>query len=131
MVLSILWEAGFMLRELMILAGLLLATYGLANVITAAVLWFTVPVTGKPYVMLIYLHENDPIRSLILSARERLNNGGLYRCAVMVAVDCGLDEKHRKIAEEYCDLESIALIKNSELDEYLKKHSFQIEQNKV
>ena len=114
-----------MLRDLLILAGLLLATYGLANVITAAVLWFTVPITGKPYVMLIYLHDDDPIRSLILSARERLNNGGMYRCVVMVAVDCGLGEKHRKIAEEYCDLESIALINQEEILQYLEKHSFQ------
>ena len=120
-----------MLRELLILAGLLLATYGLANVITAAVLWFTVPVTGKPYLMFIYLHNNDPIRSLILSARERLNNGGMYRCVVVVAVDCGLDEKHRKIAEEYSSLENLPLIKQEEISAFLEKHSFQTEENTV
>lgn len=120
-----------MFREMIMLIGLLLATYGLANLITALVLWFTVPITGKPYVFLIHLHTEDPVRSLILSARERLNNGGLYRSTRLIAVDCGLNPKEIETAKEYCEMEGILLCKPQELQEYLKKDSFQTEENQV
>ena len=131
MVLSIAWEAGLLFESIMILSCLLLAAYGMANLITAIVLWLIAPIKEHPFVMLVYLQESDSVRSLLMSARERLNNSGLHHSTVFVAVDCGLNDHQRSIANEYCKTENGYLVYEEELCEYLKKHSFQNRVNTI
>jgi len=118
-------------NEIAILICLLLATYGLACCITSFVLWLIASVREKPYCMLVFLCEQDPIRSHLIAVRERLNNGGLRRSTELVLVDCGMNEIQRRMVDEYCAAERCVLLKKEELQEYLEIRTFQTDKHAV
>ncbi len=120
-----------MLKELLFIATLLLAAYGLACVLSAIVLWFTAPIKGKPYFMLIQLRPEDAPHFSALSVRERLNNSGLHRSTTVLALDCGLDENQRNAAKKHCHSADIQMIQISELSLLLKDNSLQPKTDKA
>lgn len=104
-----------MMEEMLILVLLLLGVYGLSCLITNLVLWWLLPLKGKPNRMVIRLESGVDIRSTILSVRQRLSNCGLLHTTKIFAVDCGLTKEEYDCAKGYCDLEEIPLCAPDEL----------------
>lgn len=120
-----------MFEEILFFVSLLLALYGLANIITSLALWLTAPVKGKPYRMIIVLKPGENIRATVVSARERLSGCGLSRSTVLCAVDGGLDEEKKKKAAAYCSAEGIPFGNGEEAMGILEIPSFQTPENQV
>lgn len=119
-----------MFEELLALAGLILALYGLACIISSFALWLTAPSRKRSYKMLVFLEPGEGI-SHITSVRERLKNGGLGHCTQIVAVDNGLNAEESEKFASFCHAEGVRFCKREELFKLLQISSFQTTENKV
>jgi hypothetical protein len=129
MVVSILWEAGFMFEEILLLCSLLLAIYGLANLISFAALWLTSPIKGKNYHLIMVVEQDDNLKATVRSARERLFSCGMGRNTHLIVVDGGLGKEKQTAVKAFCREQKIAFCPMTEISNVLGFFSSQNKEN--
>ena len=120
-----------MFQDILLLITLILALYGLAQVITFLALWLTASVKNQPYRVIVDLNKGENHRAVIINVRERLSMAGLLCSSQILVVDHGLSVTEAEQARAFCKGEQIPIIDVADLSKIIQNPSFQKENHTV
>ncbi len=120
-----------MFEEILMLCSLLLAIYGLANLITNFALWITSPIKKKHYYMVIPLKEGESLKASVRSVRERLCSCGMGRKTKLAVIHWDESGEKQEEMASFCKEQGIVFFPSEEIPQISRFFPFQTEKNKV